>query len=130
MLNPGPDINGMIDQKGDGLLDLKIGWNGTEYDGFKSLLMYNGGKNNDFPNTLPIGNSFIGYDCTTKKLCVAAYLNDEILFGPSFDCVVEPLISSSWVSIDENRNKLTSANADSFMYVKYPNGFIDRTIGE
>lgn len=85
--------------------------------------MYNGGKNNDYPSTLPIGNAYIGYDCSTKKLCVAAYLNDATLLEPPSNCYVVRSSSSSWVSIGAGNNKLSVPDTN---YVR----FKDRDIGK
>jgi len=113
----------MIDQVDDGLLDSTFGWNGSEYQGFTKMLLYNGGKNKDSA-TPAIGNATIGYDCSTSKLCVAAYLSNQTYFEGN-DCKVVESDGSSWVSIgtgtDENKYK-------GVTYVKFPG--TDRTIGK
>jgi hypothetical protein len=134
-LDTNPVFDAKINMNGDGLLDNPTttdGWNGTEYTGFLSIPMYNGGKNDDLPNTPAIGNAYLGYDCTTSKLCVAAYLNIATYFvGQNCQVVMSP--DSSWVSINDENNKYkdTTASVVNFKYVKYPNGLeSDRTIGK
>lgn len=87
------------------------------------MLLYNGGKNKDSA-TPAIGNATIGYDCSTSKLCVAAYLSNQTYFEGN-DCKVVESDGSSWVSIgtgtDENKYK-------GVTYVKFPG--TDRTIGK
>jgi hypothetical protein len=91
------------------------------------MLLYNGGKNKDSA-TPAIGNATIGYDCSTSKLCVAAYLSNQTYFEEN-DCKVVESDTSSWVSIGtgDNKYKRTTSGA-SFMYVKTPG--TDRTIGK
>lgn len=123
-----PKIDGMIDQDGDGLLDNEIGWKGTEYDGFLKIPMYNAGRNND--RSIPIGNSYTGYDCSTNRLCVAAYLNDTTYFEAN-NCRIVVSSASSWISINGASNKyfVPDNTTPNSHYVSFP-GDPARLIGK
>jgi hypothetical protein len=115
--NP-PIIDGMIDRDNDGLLDGTPGWSGNEYSTFVNIPMYNAGRNNDGSEI--IGNSYTGYDCSTNKLCVAAYLIEP--YFSLNDCSVDRSSASSWVSINGGSNKYFVPNSDTLSshYVEYP----------
>ena len=110
----------MINQDGDGLLDIPPmpGWSGTEYNGFITLPMYNAGRNND--GSPQIGNSFVGYDCVTGKLCVAAYLLQPYLDDNGCSIVIDS--ASSWISINGDKDFFVPNTNDppNSMYVKLP----------
>ena len=126
-LNVRPNINGMIDQYGDDVGDSPalFGWSGSEYDGFLNLGMYNAGKNQN-PATPRIGTAFVAFDCTEKKLCVAAYMNGTTIFGiPGYDCTIDQVSASTWIQIainDKNGDtkKYFAGEAVAFEYVKFP----------
>jgi hypothetical protein len=127
-LNIRPNINGTIDQSGDSLLDTSdppgFGWNGNEYDLFLLLQMYIGGKNNDDASL--VGRAYVGYDCSTSRLCVAAYLDNEDLFKtatPGRNCTIVKSSDSTWVSYDNGVDqgvKYKEADAFAFKYVEFP----------
>lgn len=129
------EFDGKINQVGDGLIDTTLGWDGNEYQGFKEMLMYSGGRNKDPINTPAIGNAYIGYDCSTGNLCVAAYLSDQTYFEGN-DCKVVESENASWVSINDRVGGVgvvlyKRSSASNFAYVKFPAGLsTDRTIGK
>jgi len=98
------------------------------------MLLYNGGKNKDSA-TPAIGNATIGYDCSTSKLCVAAYLSNQTYFEGN-DCKVVESENASWVSINDRVGGVgvvlyKRSSASNFAYVKFPAGLsTDRTIGK
>jgi hypothetical protein len=118
-----PKIDGYINRTGDGIGDTLVNWNGTEYDGFLQLNMYIAGV-----STKPImGKAFVGYDCNSKILCVAAHLlaNDA--------CSVEVSNEESWVEFTDGSptTKLhRTSNGANFQYVKYSGGTTGNPIGE
>jgi hypothetical protein len=118
-----PQIDGYISRTGDGIGDTEASWSGTEYDSFLQLNMHTAG---DF--TKPVmGKAFLGYDCSSKILCVAAYL----LAGDT--CSVEESNADSWVEFTDGSPAVklqalsTGAN---FKYVKYNGGTTGNTIGK
>jgi hypothetical protein len=128
-----PKIDGYINRTGDGIGDdsgddddnddALSNWNGTEYDGFLQLNMYIAGV-----STKPImGKAFIGYDCNSKMLCVAAHLlaNDV--------CSVEVSDEESWVEFTDGSptTKLhRMSSGANFQYVKYSGGTTGNPIGK
>jgi hypothetical protein len=119
-----PQIDGYISRTGDGIGDTDPSWSGTEYNGFLQLNMHTAGVFNK-----PVmGKAFLGYDCNSKILCVAAYL----LAGDT--CSVEESDADSWVEfisadIPALKVKASSPGAN-FKYVKYNGGTTGNTIGK
>jgi hypothetical protein len=121
-----PKIDGYINRTGDGIGDttaLSNNWNGTEYDGFLQLNMYIAGV-----STKPmLGKAFVGYDCNSKMLCVAAHLlaNDA--------CSVEISDEDSWVEFTDGSPTAKlhrTSNGANFHYVKYSGGTTGTPIGK
>lgn len=118
-----PKIDGYINRTGDGIGDTLVNWNGNEYDGFLQLNMHIAGV-----FTKPImGTAFVGYDCKSKLLCMAAYLlaNDA--------CSVEVNDEESWVELTDGNpaEKLhRTSNGANFQYVKYSGGTTGNPIGK
>jgi hypothetical protein len=120
-----PQIDGYINQTGDSIGDTLGNWSGTEYKGFLQLNMHNAGN---FNKELR-GKAFLGYDCNSKMLCVAAHLlaNDM--------CSVEEDDGESWVEFyDGSPTVKLQANSvglsTNFKYVKYDGGTTGKTIGK
>ncbi|KAL3805455.1 hypothetical protein ACHAWO_004216 [Cyclotella atomus] len=116
-----PDINGEIDQDGDGIGDNITGWNGTEYyPSFARIDMFVGGKNED-PNSEKIATAYIAYDCHNHILCAAAHLNADYMAANPDVHVVEDE-DESWIRLGGNASdpKLTQSIADEFTYVMKP----------
>ena len=117
-----PQIDGYINRTGDGIGDTEASWNGTEYNGFLQLNMHTAGE-----FTKPVmGKAFLGYDCNSKILCVAAYL----LAGDT--CSVEES-DDSWVEFTDGSPIIklqASSPGANFKYVKYAGGTTGNTIGK
>jgi hypothetical protein len=127
-----PRIDGYINRTGDGIGDTSdddddddalSNWNGNEYDGFLQLNMYIAGV-----STKPMmGRAFLGYDCNSKMLCVAAHLlvNDV--------CSVEVSDDDSWVEFTDgspNTKLHRTSSGANFQYVKYSGGTTGNPIGK
>ncbi len=118
-----PQIDGYISRTGDGIGDTEASWSGTEYDGFLQLNMHTAGV---FTQPM-MGKAFLGYDCNSKILCVAAYL----LAGDT--CSVEESDDDSWVEFTGGSPTIklqASSPGANFKYVKYAGGTTGNTIGK
>ncbi|KAL3794963.1 LOW QUALITY PROTEIN: hypothetical protein ACHAW5_000427 [Stephanodiscus triporus] len=70
-----PNIDGNINQAGDGWGDNLYGWNGNEYYALAHINMTISGNRSGSKYDV-VGEALTGYDCSTKKFCVAAYLSN------------------------------------------------------
>ncbi|CAB9496874.1 von Willebrand factor, type A [Seminavis robusta] len=87
----------------------------SEFTGFITIPMFNGGKNND-GTTPQVAEAKLAYDCAAKKLCVSAYLTQCYLDGNAAcddgsgnangpDYVIQS-DSDSWISFGSGNVKL------------------------
>jgi hypothetical protein len=78
-----------------------------------------------------MSKAFLGYDCNSKILCVAAYLLPTLLADDTSCSVVEN-DGESWVEFTDGSPAVklyeTSSGAN-FTYVKYAGGTTGKTIG-
>eukprot|EP01083_Nonionella_stella_P304648 1059537_1 len=99
-----PSIDGIVSMTSDGLFQDDSDWNGTEYESFLDIAMFNGGKNE---NGERIGTTYVGYDQENDILCVAAHLDATYLSSgfpgdsntrdESNICFIDTTVANTWV---------------------------------